>query len=147
MYSRPPPPPLRSPPLPRTLGWLMASCSVTSNPHSQRTLSLALSLHLSHMPSYVCAVSMVMCGITMAPVTEHSCCCSGFSVPVHAQRTGCQQSAAKGLNGLSCSNPLSLSEIIPFSPHNISLHPPPLHQDVKLQPCDFSFQWDTKILL
>jgi len=39
-------------------------------------------------PSYVCAVSMVTYGITMALVAMHaaSCCCSGFTVPVRTQR-------------------------------------------------------------
>lgn len=41
----------------------------------------SLHLYLSHTPSYVWAVSMVMRGITMALVAEHapSCCCAGFA--------------------------------------------------------------------
>lgn len=42
----------------------LVSCSVIFN----RMHILSLSLHLLYKPSYVCAVSMVTCGITMALV-------------------------------------------------------------------------------
>lgn len=133
LYSRPPP--LQDPWV--TDGFLL--CNIQP-PFSAHIISLSLSLRLSHTPSYVCAVSMVTRGITMALVAEHaaSCCCSGFTVPVHAQRAGSQQNAAKGLNGLS-SNPLSLSEIIPFSPDNISLYRLTLHQQFKVKILLFQF--------